>query len=131
MQRWSFNYKLFFKKNMAGLLVLALFGVSAVSWDKGLLMKSIALSEIMPGGKVSVSMITEIYAAEKEHKVIVQTNNENSEESKETDEEKNTGRCPCHPLYCGGSIRILPVSDVAYAQYDHGKCGTDRGTPVP
>ena len=60
MQRWSFNYKLFFKKNMAGLLVLALFGVSAVSWDKGLLMKSIALSEIMPGGKVSVSMITEI-----------------------------------------------------------------------
>lgn len=91
MQRWSFNYKLFFKKNMAGLLVLALFGVSAVSWDKGLLMKSIALSEIMPGGKVSVSMITEIYAAEKEHKVIVQTNNEDSEESKDTsEEEKNT-----------------------------------------
>ena len=36
---------------MTGLLILAIFGLSAVSWDRGLLMKSIALSEIMPGGK--------------------------------------------------------------------------------
>lgn len=87
MQRWSFNYKLFFKKNMAGLLILTMFGISALSWDRGLLMKSIALSEIMPGGKLSVSMITEIYAAEKEHKVIVNTNNEDKEDDEENIED--------------------------------------------
>ena len=45
MKRWGFNYRLFFKKNMTGLTVLALFGASAAVWDNDLFLKSIALSE--------------------------------------------------------------------------------------
>ena len=77
---------------MTGLLILAIFGLSAVSWDRGLLMKSIALSEIMPGGEISLSLIKEIYAAEKEHNVIVNTNGEKDEASKKNDNEEKADK---------------------------------------
>lgn len=113
LQRWSFNYKLFFKKNMAGLLVLALFGISAVSWDRGLLMKSIALSEIIPGSSVSPAMITKIYAAEKDHRVIVQTEGEEQEETEETQENEESEKEKME--YDDGTLFVM--SDQEKADY--------------
>ena len=60
MKRWGFNYRLFFKKNMTGLTVLALFGASAAVWDNDLFLKSIALSEIMPKRTVTTVSYTHL-----------------------------------------------------------------------
>lgn len=103
---------------MTGLLVLALFGVSAASWDRGLLMKSIALSEIMPGGKISASMITEIYAAEKEHQVIVNQGGEETWESSESQENGNedTADENTQPKYIDDGT-LFVMSDAEKADY--------------
>ena len=111
---------------MTGLLILALFGLSAVSWDRGLLMKSIALSEIMPGGEISLSLIKEIYAAEKEHNVIVNTNGEKDEASKKNDNEekadveetKDSGSEPKYEDY--GTLFVMSEAEKAdYSKVDY------------
>lgn len=85
MRKWSFNYKLFFKKNMTGLAVLAVFGVSVASWDNGLFLKSIALSEVMPKSRVTISTLSKIYAAERGSEITVETKDGEKAREKENE----------------------------------------------
>ncbi|MDD5945783.1 MAG: stage II sporulation protein P [Clostridia bacterium] len=96
MQRWSFNYRLFIKKNMTGLLAASVFAVAAAAWDNGLMLKSVALAEVLPDGRMTVGTLAEIYDKEKEIKVVTEkkrgvkedkeyNNEENNEEKKTVD----------------------------------------------
>lgn len=71
---------------MFGLLTASVFAVSAVSWDSGLLLKSVALAEIMPKSHISAETILNIYRAEKKIKVSTETKNGDSETEGETKE---------------------------------------------
>ena len=71
MRRWKFNYRLFFKKNMTGLLIFVLFGISAAEWDRGLILKTIALAEVMPKGVISLNIVNE------ENKIEITTQTKN------------------------------------------------------
>ena len=84
MKRWGFNYRLFFKKNMTGLTVLALFGASAAVWDNDLFLKSIALSEIMPKRTVTISTLSQIYASEHESKISIEKKNGKTPQKEQT-----------------------------------------------
>ncbi|MEA4971982.1 hypothetical protein SDC9_63728 [bioreactor metagenome] len=88
MQRWSFNYRLFFKKNMVGILVLAAFGTSVLLWDRGLLLKTIALSEVLPNTIMTLPTLNEIYAAEKDATKEDNAAKENDEAKEAKDDEK-------------------------------------------
>lgn len=71
---------------MFGLLAASVFAVSAMSWDSGILLKSVALAEIMPKSRISAEMLLNIYRAEREIKVITETKNgerDTKEEQKE------------------------------------------------
>ncbi|GFI61035.1 hypothetical protein IMSAG049_00188 [Clostridiales bacterium] len=85
MQRWSFNYKLFFKKNAAGLAILAAFGASAAYWEGSLLLKSIALSEILPNSRISIEAVSHIYTAEKD--LAIKTEKKNGEKAQPEEKE--------------------------------------------
>ncbi len=84
MQRWSFNYRLFFKKNMVGLAAAALFGALAASWNNNLMIKSIALAEVLPNSGMSAETLIEIYKEENEIRITTQ---KKQGEKKEDDEE--------------------------------------------
>ncbi len=84
LQRWSFNYRLFFKKNIIGLAAALVFAVLASLWDSGLVLKSIALAEVMPRGSISAETIANIYNEEKEIEVTTEMKNGDvNEETKE------------------------------------------------
>lgn len=70
---------------MVGILVLAAFGTSVLLWDRGLLLKTIALSEVLPNTVMTLPTLNEIYAAEKD---ATKENNE-TEETKDN-EKANT-----------------------------------------
>ena len=46
-------------------------------------------------------------------------------------EKKDIGQYPYNHSYHCSSIWLLHIPDVAYAQYDDGRCGYDRRTSVP
>lgn len=72
---------------MVGILVLAVFGTSVLLWDKGLLLKTIALSEVLPNTIMTLPTLNEIYAAEKD-----ETNDDSA--AKETKDDENTNTEP-------------------------------------
>lgn len=90
MQRWSFNYRLFFKKNMVGILVLAVFGTSVLLWDRGLILKTIALSEVLPNTIMTLPTLNEIYAAENDEEKDNNGKKEDDDQVTKDDKKTNT-----------------------------------------
>lgn len=100
MQRWKFNYRLFFKKNITGLVAVVIFGMSAANWDNGLLLKTVAMAEVMPDSKISMNSIVEIHNEEKE---IVVSREKKEGKKKDKKKEKDTEKNKIDP----GSLFIL------------------------
>ncbi len=93
MQRWRFNYRLFIRKNIVGLLVLALFGISVAAWDNDLTLKTIALAEVMPYTSVNLDTVKNVHKAEKnvqtkETDIPTTTSEDTDKEEKENNEPK-------------------------------------------
>lgn len=119
MQRWSFNYRLFFKKNMVGILVLAVFGISVLSWDRNLLLKTIALSEILPDTIMTLPTLNEIYAAENDSEK--ETKDDTEVNTKPEEEDDNENKEPKEPVKVDtGNLFVLSddekqnYSDIGY-----------------
>lgn len=97
---------------MVGLAVLAIFGISVVSWDSGLLLKSMALSEVMPKSRVTFNALTQIYAAEKETRVTTRT--KEGEELESGGQDKEPVKVDPGTLFVMSDDEKLNYSDVNY-----------------
>lgn len=73
---------------MVGILVLAVFGISVLSWDRSLLLKTIALSEILPNTIMTLPTLNEIYAAENDAEKETKDDEEVNTEPKKEDDSK-------------------------------------------
>lgn len=77
---------------MIGILVLAVFGTSVLMWDRGLILKAIALSEVLPNTIMTLPTLNEIYAADNDanNDDVAKDNNV----AKETKDDKETNTEP-------------------------------------
>ena len=117
MLSWSFNYKLFFKKNMIGLVLLMIFGVSIVSWDNGLVLKSLALYEVLPIASISVRTLQQIHKDDKsanDNKARIETETKQQNEQVEDKTQSQPTQFDSNALFVMAAEEIVNFKDMNY-----------------